>query len=187
MKGEFRRSTFTKEAHYSSVVTQQGRVQVDADWNEMMDLQVRDGQIYLDVWERNVGAVQNSSISDTAITGGPETGAREAHPEEPILRVIREVGGDRKASSTIGVMLGSVGGGRSLVLPELEITVGGLRWEQVSSFSGTGPQDRVYILKEEDDVTLIEFGDGKNGARPPAGSNIVASYRFGDGRNGHVP
>ncbi|MCB0084685.1 MAG: hypothetical protein KDE47_27280, partial [Caldilineaceae bacterium] len=38
MKGDFSRSTFRREKHYSSVRTQQGRVQVDADWNEQVDI-----------------------------------------------------------------------------------------------------------------------------------------------------
>jgi len=38
MKGDFTRSTFNKKRHYSSVRWQQGRVHVDADWNEEMDI-----------------------------------------------------------------------------------------------------------------------------------------------------
>lgn len=34
MKGDFSRLRFDKEMHYSEVLMQQGRVQVDADWNE---------------------------------------------------------------------------------------------------------------------------------------------------------
>ncbi len=36
MKGDFSRSTFDKSKHYSGVLQQQGRVQVDADWNEFV-------------------------------------------------------------------------------------------------------------------------------------------------------
>lgn len=39
MKGDFTRSTFKKDNHYTSVRMQQGRVQMDADWNEQMDIQ----------------------------------------------------------------------------------------------------------------------------------------------------
>lgn len=39
MKGDFTRSTFDKKKHYSSVRMQQGRVQLDADWNEQVDIQ----------------------------------------------------------------------------------------------------------------------------------------------------
>ncbi|MFQ5606043.1 MAG: DUF6519 domain-containing protein, partial [bacterium] len=39
LKGDFTRTTFKKEKHYSSVRMQQGRVQLDADWNEQVDIQ----------------------------------------------------------------------------------------------------------------------------------------------------
>ena len=34
MKGDFSRQTFDPKKHYSAVLMQQGRVQLDADWNE---------------------------------------------------------------------------------------------------------------------------------------------------------
>jgi hypothetical protein len=39
MKDDFTRSTFRPEPHYSSVLMQQGRVQLDADWNEQIAIQ----------------------------------------------------------------------------------------------------------------------------------------------------
>jgi hypothetical protein len=39
MKGDFTRNTFDHKKHYSSVRMQQGRVQLDADWNEQADIQ----------------------------------------------------------------------------------------------------------------------------------------------------
>ena len=38
MKGDFTRSTFDRRRHFSGVRMQQGRVQLDADWNEHVDL-----------------------------------------------------------------------------------------------------------------------------------------------------
>ena len=38
MKGDFTRLTFNPEKHYSRVLMQQGRVQLDADWNEQLDI-----------------------------------------------------------------------------------------------------------------------------------------------------
>ena len=38
MKGDFTRSTFSDKKHYSSVRMQQGRVALDADWNEQVDI-----------------------------------------------------------------------------------------------------------------------------------------------------
>ncbi|GAX45668.1 hypothetical protein NIES4075_66890 [Tolypothrix sp. NIES-4075] len=39
MKGDFSRQTFDPKKHYSAVLMQQGRVQVDADWNEQQALE----------------------------------------------------------------------------------------------------------------------------------------------------
>jgi hypothetical protein len=38
VKGDFSRQTFARKNHYSSVLMQQGRVQLDADWNEQADI-----------------------------------------------------------------------------------------------------------------------------------------------------
>jgi microcystin-dependent protein len=39
MKGDFSRSTFDRKKHYSRVLMQQGRVHLDADWNEHIDIE----------------------------------------------------------------------------------------------------------------------------------------------------
>ncbi|GAB3307721.1 hypothetical protein GCM10027451_16000 [Geodermatophilus aquaeductus] len=39
MKGDFTRRTFRERNHYRSVLMQQGRVQLDADWNEQAEIQ----------------------------------------------------------------------------------------------------------------------------------------------------
>lgn len=39
MKGDFTRFTFRPEKHYTNVFMQQGRLQLDADWNEQMNIQ----------------------------------------------------------------------------------------------------------------------------------------------------
>jgi hypothetical protein len=41
VKGDFTRSTFRPLKHYGGVLMQQGRVQLDADWNEEVDIQRR--------------------------------------------------------------------------------------------------------------------------------------------------
>src|ERR1043165_1528632 len=40
MPGDYSRRSFRKNKHYSGVLMQQGRVQLDADWNEQLDLQL---------------------------------------------------------------------------------------------------------------------------------------------------
>lgn len=50
MKGDFSRIIFDPEKHYSSVRMQQGRVQMDADWNEQLDIEAhRDETTHRDV------------------------------------------------------------------------------------------------------------------------------------------
>jgi hypothetical protein len=39
MAGDFSRNSFVKDKHYSGVLIQQGRVQIDADWNEQWEIQ----------------------------------------------------------------------------------------------------------------------------------------------------
>src|SRR5215212_854573 len=39
MKGDYTRFTFDPDKHYTGVLLQQGRVQVDADWNEQVAIQ----------------------------------------------------------------------------------------------------------------------------------------------------
>lgn len=65
----------------------------------------------------------------------------------------------------------------------LEVRVNGIQWKEVSSFFGVGPQDEVYIVRQNDEQeTSITFGNGTLGARLPTGvDNVVASYRFGAG------
>src|ERR1044071_1284558 len=40
MKGDFSRDTFDRRKRYSGVLMQQGRVQLDADWNEQLSIQL---------------------------------------------------------------------------------------------------------------------------------------------------
>lgn len=50
MKGDFTRNTFNRAKHYSGVRMQQGRVQLDADWNELLDIDAyRDHVTHRDV------------------------------------------------------------------------------------------------------------------------------------------
>jgi hypothetical protein len=65
----------------------------------------------------------------------------------------------------------------------LEVRINGIKWKEVASFFGTGPQDEVYITRQNDEQeTIITFADGKTGVRLPTGvDNITATYRFGAG------
>ena len=72
--------------------------------------------------------------------------------------------------------------------PELEVRVDGIRWDRVTDFADSRPDDRHYrSVTDETGVTTIVFGDGRNGAVPPSGSkNVTAVYRVGLGRAGDV-
>ena len=65
----------------------------------------------------------------------------------------------------------------------LTVWVEGIRWDEVPHFVGTGPADRVYVVRHPDDGgTEVVFGDGVRGARLPTGTdNVVADYRHGAG------
>ncbi len=75
------------------------------------------------------------------------------------------------------------GGADATAQSTLEIYVDGLRWTNVKSFFGCGPSDKVFIARHDDDQnTLVTFGDGVRGSRLPSGvKNVIASYRFGAG------
>jgi hypothetical protein len=45
MKGDFTRDTFDRKKHYNRVRMQQGRVQMDADWNEQADIEAHRDQV----------------------------------------------------------------------------------------------------------------------------------------------
>lgn len=65
----------------------------------------------------------------------------------------------------------------------LRVWVDGIEWKEVPSFYGQAKAAHVFATREDDaGKTYVRFGDGDNGARPPAGrGNITASYRRGSG------
>ncbi|BDA84750.1 hypothetical protein Sa4125_22920 [Aureimonas sp. SA4125] len=68
----------------------------------------------------------------------------------------------------------------------LTVRVSDVAWTEVPDLLGSGPRDRVYTTRLEDDgTTVVAFGDGVTGARPPTSrDSIVASYRKGIGLGG---
>jgi hypothetical protein len=70
----------------------------------------------------------------------------------------------------------------------LEVWVNNLRWQEVDNFLASGPNDRVFVTRPNQNGTVtIQFGDGTTGARPPTGQmNIRAVYRKGIGQAGMV-
>ena len=70
----------------------------------------------------------------------------------------------------------------------LEVQVEGIRWHEVPSLYGRGPTERVLVTRTGDDgTTILQFGDGKTGARVPTGQgNVSATYRMGTGLVGRA-
>jgi hypothetical protein len=74
------------------------------------------------------------------------------------------------------------------VAATLEVFVNEVRWTEVPFLFGHGPQERIYSTWTDDTgSTVVQFGDGRTGARPPTGQdNIRAVYRRGIGLGGLV-
>ena len=74
------------------------------------------------------------------------------------------------------------------VASTLEVRVDGELWTEVPSLFLAGPQDRVYVVRIDDEArATVGFGDGVRGARLPSGQeNVRARYRSGIGPAGRV-
>jgi len=70
----------------------------------------------------------------------------------------------------------------------LEVYVNDVRWHEQTSFVDLKPTGRAFITKTDDDgKTTVTFGNGREGARLPTGTeNVTAEYRFGIGKPGNV-
>jgi hypothetical protein len=70
----------------------------------------------------------------------------------------------------------------------LQVWVNNLRWHETASMLTAGPADRVFVTSTNAaGFTVITFGNGTQGARPPTGTaNIRALYRTGIGSGGMV-
>ena len=70
----------------------------------------------------------------------------------------------------------------------LQVWVNNLQWQEVPNLLAAGPADRVFVTRvNESGFTVIQFGNGVNGALPPTGQmNIRAVYRKGIGSAGMV-
>lgn len=70
----------------------------------------------------------------------------------------------------------------------LQIRVGDVAWDGAPTLYARGPKDRLHTERlGDDDATVVQFGDGANGARLPTGAmNVRATYRKGAGAAGNV-
>ena len=70
----------------------------------------------------------------------------------------------------------------------LQVRVDDLLWHQRPALYASGPKDRVYTLRQDDQgSTTVRFGDGLTGARlPSASNNLRMTYRKGIGAVGNL-
>jgi len=70
----------------------------------------------------------------------------------------------------------------------LQVFVNDVRWHQQTSFVDRAPTDHAFITRTDDDgKTTLTFGNGREGARLPTGTeNVKAVYRNGIGKPGNV-
>ncbi|MFF7815365.1 putative baseplate assembly protein [Streptomyces sp. NPDC007945] len=70
----------------------------------------------------------------------------------------------------------------------LTVRVDDVAWRRTVDLSEAGPTERVFGLRAgPDGRAAVEFGDGRNGARLPSGTeNVTARYRVGGGRAGNA-
>jgi hypothetical protein len=74
MKGDFTRRTFRRRHHYRGVLLQQGRVQLDADWNEQIDIQIGlDRTVTRDTIGRHGGPLGGAGMAITLPDGSEPT------------------------------------------------------------------------------------------------------------------
>jgi predicted phage baseplate assembly protein len=73
-------------------------------------------------------------------------------------------------------------------VPALEVRVDDVLWHPVDRLASLPSDSRSYVvLVAADGKTVLRFGDGHEGARPPAGTGVVrATYRRGIGSAGNV-
>lgn len=72
--------------------------------------------------------------------------------------------------------------------PALTVLVDDEAWSEESTLFDRKPDETIYALEQQDDgKTVVQFGDGMNGARLPSGrGNVRARYAIGLGRAGNV-
>lgn len=64
----------------------------------------------------------------------------------------------------------------------LKVYVDGLQWTEVPFFYGHGPDEEIYVVRQNDeDETVVSFGDGVLGRRLSTGAIVTAYYRHGSG------
>lgn len=70
--------------------------------------------------------------------------------------------------------------GSRLRVTDVQVAIDGEPWQLVASLAESGAGDPHYVVTvAEDGATVVEFGDGVHGRRPPVGGGVGVRYRFG--------
>jgi hypothetical protein len=74
------------------------------------------------------------------------------------------------------------------VATTLSVRINKVRWDEIDSLAGAGPNAQRFTSRTGDDArTTVTFGNGREGSRVPTGANnVTAVYRVGIGREGNV-
>lgn len=69
----------------------------------------------------------------------------------------------------------------------ITVTVDGFDWTEVESLVYSDSASDNYSRRYDvEDYAYVRFGDGTSGAVPPAGANIIVTYRTGGGVRGNI-
>jgi hypothetical protein len=106
------------------------------------------------------------------------TDAPEQDPGIALLELFAFLG-DALSSYTDAVASESYLGSRRREA-DVGVEINGQDWQRVASLDESGPDDPHYLVTVgEDGSTVVEFGDGTRGRRPPSGGGLRVSYRAG--------
>jgi hypothetical protein len=100
-----------------------------------------------------------------------------ALPDHPLAYRKTEPGGDVAAHSTLAVRVQQPGGGVDL-------------WDEVPSFIHSDASDEngdhFVVETDEERLSFIRFGNGKNGKELPDNATVHCTYQVGDGLEGNI-
>jgi len=73
-----------------------------------------------------------------------------------------------------------------VVYDSVRVDIDGVRWEQVEAFTDSQPRREYRVEFNSQYQGFVIFGNNRAGLIPPAGSNIIITYRKGGGSIGNV-
>lgn len=138
-----------------------------------------------------VGGTATVGVIEGTTQGTRSVNAYGASATDPGVSEVEDVGSSsgqpfQNFTLAIGpVILASV-----RVFVETPVPSGGTQvaeWLYVDTWLRSGPNDQVFrVVVSETGQATIFFGDGVNGAIPPAGLNVAVGYRAGGGFYGNL-